>query len=705
MAKTGKNGGTTQTEPQTAQKSSDTDLLESVKEDITSSITYARNHWTRWDMNWKAWNNTRTRVQYHGESDSFEPMTHRLVETLVANIYGGTPKWVYTPTRPEQQANAKVLNQIAASWWDKNKMDAKIIPFGRETKITGNAVIFAGWDGKCPEMIHKSIRDCILDYSVSDPDKARFAGYRRLELVDELKKEMRFDPNAGPKDPETGEVEGDWVPKYKIPDDVAMWSTESGDQTDKQLKEAYEGSTLPISERHKQAEVVTMYYRDQMIEVMNRDRIIFQQKTPFYKDAYTVEVQVEASDDDTQSTPGAEPGMVTKTIDVPAIEPFIPYLMDRDYVDNSLLLAKSSVDTILCEQEELNDSINQDNDNRKKIVDRVAYVDPNSAADQIPQLANRVAGAVFPVKPGDIDWEPVQDISQAGQRKQLDLRESMRETVGADEVVSGTQPEQKSTATEINAVTAGAGHRFQVAVNNLESGPFWKMGEIWWKFFQIFVTESDVIKITGNDGIEFVKYNPKDFWGEWDVRVELEATAKANQQLMATQAINMYELMKGDPNVDPQAALKWVLKTAFDKDEDEIETLLIQPAQPQAGPDGQPTAPTSGPMVAPPTTGAPSSATPMAPAGPKVIESADLVKLYLAAANDPGLQDQIVEQLGFSPTNENLAASKHVLETAKAIHSSQLAQEKQDASMAVPPPGAAPQAPAVAPQETANVGA
>jgi hypothetical protein len=699
----------------------DENLLTKVKDDYTQYYDYIRPYRTKWDKYWKLWNNQRINKQYYGDTDSFEPMTFQMIESGTDNVYGSRPKFTYLPTRVEQETDTKILNGLLDYSWDKSNMDDKIIPWGREIKITGNGCLFPSWEDGCMKVIHIPIRDCILDTSTKDPAAMRFVGYRRLDMLDNLKKAKRYDPTAN-------KGEGAWVPRYKNLNNIATFTNGVDDKLDKELKDSYAGSTLSGAGKGGQAEVIFMMYKDKFVEVANRSTIIAEFDNPYKLEAREVEVDLhnesgEKMFDESSIPQGAQDMAkealvaqlrpVKTKITLPAIEPFLPFIMQRRYVDPALLIAKGDVEPFASTQEDLNDSLNIKKDNLAYNVQNVAVID-NGAKEAIPELAMAKPGSIIPIKglsqsPNTFKWLEKPNMSEAADAEIIRAKQSIRDTARIDQTSQGVAATGNRTATEVNAQVAGASSGFNTETNNLEAGAYKSLGEMFLKMVQIFLTEEQLVRVVGKQGVEFKQFDPSKYWGEYDVKVQLESAAKAQQKMEADQAIEMMKLFQGDPDFNQVELKKLTLTKTFDMDADEID-LVMNPAQNNAVTAGgvptgdgtmatgvDPNNPQGAPLPPDPAL-MPSPTAVTNPATGQVHESADLVKLYALTTDRPHVQEQIISILGFDPgTEPPVSLVKTAQELAQAqdthamkIQAHQTSQAQAAQALAAPPEVKAP---------------
>lgn len=556
-------------------------LLDRVIKDYQAWYDYTSLPRMRWDSYWMLYNNQRIKQKYQGTSNTFDPMTHQMVETGVDNVYGSRPKMTFVPTQRNQETDTKLLTGMWDFTWDKNGMDSRIIPFGRETKITGNAALWCSPGKDYMEIRHIPWRDCIFDPNGKDEDSISYGGYRQLIMKDDAKKLMIYDAKKEA-----------WVPRYKGLDEVKTWS-ESADQTDKSIKDSYSGSTLSGSGRANQIEIITMYYRDKLVEVANRTKVVYEGPNPWQKDSFIVEIPLYEEalvPDDIENTPEAlqqfldDNGLQTGTmpIEVAAIDGFIPVALNRRYVDNAMLIAKGDVEVFADTQEDLNDMRNAKKDNIAYNVKNVAVVDVADVRNMA--VKTQLAGA----NPGDVieavggknaaGWLDKPDMTTAADNEIAYLKQSIRDSARTSEVIQGVDGAQGKTATEINAQVASASGGFTTEVRNLESGTYKRLGTIFDAYLKIFVTSEQIIRVLGRDGVEWKNYDPSKYWGLYECKPMLETRAQAKKQKQAEDAKNLYLAFKGDPEINQQELKKKVLELGFDMDDDDVKLLLVNPS-------------------------------------------------------------------------------------------------------------------------------
>jgi hypothetical protein len=254
----------------------------------------------------------------------------------------------------------------------------------------------------------------------------------------------------------------------------------------------------------------------------------------------------------------------------------LPFADARDYVDESLFYAKGEIDIIGDQQELLNDITNQNIDSITFTLNQMYTLDPKYS-HLLGEIEN-LPGAVYPVEAGTLMPIQQRPIPPDAFLERQNIKNEIRETTASSEVVKGTSSEgAKSTATEINAQVAGAGQRFSLKVTQIENGYFYRMAKIVFRMIQLYVTEPMMVRIIGKDGARWEEFDPSEFSGDYEPKVQLEASINNEKQQDANMAKEMFGALLGDPDVNQLELKKMMLAKGFDLDPDEVEALIAKP--------------------------------------------------------------------------------------------------------------------------------
>lgn len=528
----------------------------------------------RWDVNYKAYHNIRTKRGYEGITDTFVPMVFGTIETLTSALFGTKPKFSFLPPRSNPDQNTDILNAVIDYYWERGQWSIKVVNTGRTGLTLGNGIDYYCWVGDRVDMFSVPLRDFFIDPTATSFEDARFMGRRYLTTVDELESFEVVDlDNPIETMGETGEVEVTYAmkPKYKNLDKVKALvkngggNTDSDQQTDKQAKDDLYGTTLSGKDTG-QVEVVEYWTNDKVVSVVNRN-IVIEDAENYYK--------AKARENELAK------GTPEEDIHVSGIMPFAGF---RDYVDPALFYAKGEVDFIIDEQELLNDITNQNIDAITYVLNPMFTLDPKYA-DKIMEVEN-LPGAVYPFEAGTLNRIEMGNLPTDAFNERMNIKNEIRETTASNEVVKGVGQIEggKATATEINAQIAGAGQRIGLKITQIENEYLHRMARIVFEMVKLYVTEPMMVRIVGRDGARWEEFNPADFQDDYEPRVQLDIRAENEKQEKAAQSKEMYAAFLGDPDVNQQELKKLVLARGFDLEPDEVDQLLtVDPMQAMGG--------------------------------------------------------------------------------------------------------------------------
>lgn len=534
-------------------------------DDFTRAWNYVHdNYHEKWYECYSVYNNRRVKIGYNSIADSFVPETRTIVESLVANIAGGSPRFEYIPTTEEQDADTEVLTELMNYYWDCNHMGTKAQSWVRDSILYGTGVLHVTWDAtkNIPVIDNVPLRDFIVDPTATSLENARYAGFRYLADREVLKKMQVIDPETG-----------DLVPKYKNLDNVDTEAKATSADMDKQKKEQLVGSTLGVNDR--QLEVVLIYYMDtgKVVEIANRCQVIREVDTPFQQKERTRKVEVMMS---------GVPSMTNKKLD--KIDPFLPFAILRNTIDSSLFYGTGDVEVIMARQEVLNDVENLDLDNLHFMNNVMWRIDP--AYEDLAAEIESTPGIVIPIPRNALETIEKPQITNDLDEKKMEIKEEMRRATAADEVMQGSISQGgRTTATEISAVTTQAQARFKTKVTNLESEGFAQLGSVMFKVSQICLDQKTVVRIVGPEGVSFKDFDPYEFTGYYEPHVRLQSTIK-DQKIEQGQKLNqMYQVILNNPVVNQTEAVRFIMKTLGAEDEEIKRMLDVQQAPPMGSPD------------------------------------------------------------------------------------------------------------------------
>lgn len=521
------------------------DTLAEVIKDFNAAWEYCSGSWhKRWQDNYALYNNVRVKRGYNGVSDTFVPMVFGTIETLVSALFGTKPKFNYLPPQEKQDQKTDVLNGLVDSYWDKDQWSIKVISTGRTGLQLGTGIDYWYWDNDHPCMLNVPLRDYFRDPTAPGSEEPRYQGRRFLSTKAELESYEVVDLEKLGDD---GFPIGEMKKKYSNLDKIVEGGS-TGDPTDKEEKDMWYGSTVNEAEK-KQIEVIEYWTDDRVVSVANRQVVIQDEENPF---------KAKARANGAQYPKGLQ-----------------PFNWFRDYVDPSLFYAKGEIDFIGDQQEDLNDLTNQYKDAITYALNPMFTLDP--AFSHLLNEVESLPGAGYPVTKDALNWVTPPIIPNDVPLERQNIKSEIRETTASNEVIKGVGAEgAKTTATEINAQVAGAGQRINLKVTQIENEYFHRMARIIFELIKLYVNEPMMVRILGKDGARWEEFDPAEFQGDYEPRVQLDISIENKKQQDAANAKELLAAFVNDPDVNQQELKKLVLQRSFELDPDEVE-LLMQP--------------------------------------------------------------------------------------------------------------------------------
>lgn len=545
---------------------------------------------TQWDNYFKVYKGKRVVRNYEGISDPVIRESHTIIETLVANIAGGNPKFHFVQTNEEQTADTEILNGMLDYYMICNQMGLKNQEWVRDMLLYGTGVLHVAWRNGKPWIENIPLRDFFVDATatcmVQGINPARFAGFEYLADKEVLRRAQIYDA-----DKQT------MVPKYQHLDDIGFDASSNetsggasggnGDHKsmDKAFKDMFNGSTLGEQATKTQIHVILIYdlMSQKIVEIGNRKQFIYYEESHLQREEMTKEEQIEVPDLEADPS-GIKTKYVKITRKLDAIEPFLPFAVLRDYVDTSQFYGEGEMAIIMGDAELLNDYESMDIDNNAYQNTPMYWIDPQFA-DLAPEIET-IPGAVYPIPKNAMGALERPQLSGDLDAKKDRIAARMRSATAADEAVQGlTQDKGRVTATEVSTSISQAQNRFSTKISNLESEGYAQLGTIIYKMVQIFVTTKTAVRIVGPMGTQFKDFDPWEFNGEWEAHVELDTTIKQKQLEVGQKDNQIYQQLSEDPHgvFDPVEVKRFIVQHIDPTVTDEkFNKMLAKQAGPSA---------------------------------------------------------------------------------------------------------------------------
>jgi hypothetical protein len=527
----------------TTTETTDDATAASVVADFKSCWDYtAGSYHEVWDSCFKLYNNERVDIAYQGITDSFVPITFTTIEVMVAAIAGGKPKFTFVPQEISQNQDTTGLNGLLDYYWDCDKWGAKVHQWIRSMLMYGTGVMYCYWDIDKPRLLNIPVRDFFFDPTATSPETAAYQGRRYLTTIDELKSFQIVNP-------ETGAMEQ----KYKNLDQLSQPGDKPSDALDKENKDMFIGSTLGPKAALSQVEVIEWWSKDRVRSVVNRKILIQDDDNPYL-------VQAKANEDKNPQS-------------------LNPFIVQRDYIDESLFLGKGEIEPIMGQQELLNDLTNQNIDSVTYTLNQMYTLDP-AYSDWIEKVEN-LPGAVYPFPAGALNPVVHGQVPPQAFEERGNLKNEIRETTAANEIFGLNLSGGRSTATQLNAIIAQVGQRFDAKTSMLEQDGFHQLGKLVFQMIKLYIKQPKSIRTTGTQGTSWTVYDQEQYPGEYDPMVQLQSTLQKQETADSQKYQVLYTTMLNNPYVNQEEMTKFIMQKEFDLDPDEVDTLMKSQQQMQ----------------------------------------------------------------------------------------------------------------------------
>ena len=561
---------------------------------FNDSWTYAQQNYHQvWEDNWKLYRNIRIKKNHPGTIEAFVPMVNSTVNTIVASLFNSNPSVKYIPNRIDQEDETEILNDVYQDfarrdgWALKNKIN------GRQGVITGNYFEYLEWQ---PDdnggHVHKEvvpIRDAIIDPNCHNIEDAEYVGRRIFTSKKNLEEATIYNP-------ETGKVEKRYKDLNEVQEGAGMGGVDT--ESDKAKKDEALGSVSP--DRQSQVEIIEIWTHREVVVIANRKQVIEQRENPYYALAKSKFNQRKLEHEMLRAQ------TLLETAGAEDIGPFneefnehnaglIPFAHGCEYPDVSLVYGSSDVDIIADEQELLN-TITELN------IEAVLYqlfperrIDPKFA-DKIDDL-DPAPGKVYPLPMGAMDWQNPPTIPTNAFAERNNLKGEIREAASVSEISKGITATDSTTATEIKAMLGQADIRIREKADNLAQGFFRQEATIVFKLLQLYADDDYMVRVVGEDGVNWERVDIAKFKGEYTPMVTLDVQAKLDQAEKQEAYMGAFQMIIADPTNNLQAAKEIMYpKMMPDLSAEEIDRI-ITPEQPPMMPEAL----TAEPIVNPET--------------------------------------------------------------------------------------------------------
>ncbi|NPV80807.1 MAG: hypothetical protein HPY52_11105 [Firmicutes bacterium] len=543
-----------------------------------------------------------------GRANLFIPETFSAVETIVPRIieaiFQASPVVTVLPRGPEDVKKTKPAEMLLDYQFDRSELVDRFEQMVKECLIYGTAIgkvrwrvqtkvtkrrqpvqipllrVRVGWRTvEVPIVLYDDptfepidLMDFWIDPDATSIDQARYVIHRSRADMDELLEAERQGIYHNIAAIAEGENDGTSPPQRER---LSVVGLGSGEQYDEDAK--------PV-------ELLEYWEDDRIVTVANRSVVIRDEPNPYWH--------------------GRK-----------------PFVAIRDVIVPHEFYGIGEVEVIKYLQAELNTTRNQRIDNVSLIINRMwkilrgADIDPD-------QLVSRPGGFVEVNSMTDVEPLEMMDVSASSYNEEQIIKQDIQRSLGVYDFARGQSAPRRATATEVVSLQEVAEIRFRHKIRRMEREGLRKIAEFFLMLDQQFISEDRVLRITENEGFNWVPVRPEDIAGQYDLEPAGSAVEPlANKQMKQTALTTLYGIVKGHPGVDEYEMIKDIYEAFEIKDADrilnkqifdilrQVQLAQIIPPQLLAGPTppGSPAPPMAGGPVPP-------EGPPIAPGGQMPVE-------------------------------------------------------------------------------------
>lgn len=529
-------------------------LAKDIVDKFINSLTWRQPYRNKWDRFYKLYKNVLDETNYPWQSNVFVPMAFSTVETVVPRLVSNRPEIDIMPREKSDEAHAKIMSQLIDYQWDMMNMNVMMPEAVKEMCIYGTVILKTGWkftkkqttkkeladeempelgtvDNESEEVLYDAptvelvdLYDFFPDPSGDSIDRMKWCIHRTVRDLAYLKKmqSMKIYKNIGLIDSGTSTPE---------------------DDDEKSSRRATDGISLPPL-LDDSVELLEYWEDDRVVVIANRSVVIRDEKTPFRHGK----------------------------------KPFIS-CVDQKVPHEFYGIGEIEPIETLCY--ELNDRRNQRMDNVTLILNRMWKI-KNSANVDEDELVSDAGGVVHTDDMDGLDVLAMPDVTASSYQEEALIKGDIQQTSGVTDYTKGANSgtSGNDTATGISLLQEAGNARFRMKAQNIEDQLIKRLGEFMVSMNEQFVTEPQVLRIVGDDGIEWKQIKPEEIQGQFDVMVVAGSTLPVNEAIDKKQTMEMFSLFNGNPLVDQRELLRTVALAINPKAN--IEKLL-PPQQAQPG--------------------------------------------------------------------------------------------------------------------------
>ena len=489
-----------------------------------------------------------------GEDRVSVPEIFSVTRTILPNVLNNRPHIMCKPNTKEAVKPAKINQALANSMWKDLSVQPEVVLSVINFLVSGWGIAKLGWQYESKTIISNEPRN-VLGVPLGSKKKKEEITIKDDAFVEWVDPDAIYvSPDAKTLDDSPFVIQEVIIPLDKVKNNPEYKNTKDLKATKKMSKE-YIPSDIEDDENKAYLNKVVLY------EVYLRD---------------TFQIITMAD--------GHDKELSVKNFPYKGFKTFHPFEEIRNYEVPGEFYPFGEAKPIFSQQEELDKLrsrmfIYGKRFNRTVLYNKSAGIDENS----LKQLKAGKDGSL--VEMGDIEGLKVLEYPDIGldtSTQEIACKEDIQRITGISEYQRATSPAGQRTATESNAIQQGSEARPNEKLGKVELF----MARIAQKLIilaQQYYDDTRTLRIIDDEGIpEYIKYNRETLAGDFNIDIEIGSTQAKNPEMERKQAMELFERVADDKNVNRRELIKDLFKT-YKKDKNE-NLMLAQKDVPEDPP-------------------------------------------------------------------------------------------------------------------------
>lgn len=537
------------------------ELAQSIVDKFSMSQQWREPHKQKWDEYYDMYRGVLPQKSYEWQSNIYVPYPFSTVETLVPRLTAQKPQIDIMPTEPSDSDKAKVMNALIDYQWNMMSANVWMPEAVREMLIYGTVVVKVYWK-TVKENVQKF--EDIIDDPNADEEIVQEAGQVKIET-----EETTYDAPCVEVvdlydffvDPQATSIE---AARYVI---HRTWRTleylkqkqKEGVYKNIKLIENMQQSGSFEDDKSSRREAANL--NDGQYYVPNNDMI---EILEYWEDGRVVCVagrSVVIRDE-------VNPYDHNKKI-------FVECVMIRPPHEFYGIGVLEPIQTLV---KELNDRRNQRMDNVTLVLNKQFIIENGQNVDE-DELISTPGGAIHADSITAVQVLQQGDVTSSSYQEETLIKADIQQTTGVSDFTQGVGSDSlgNDTATGISLIQEAGNARFKAIANNLEEMMIKNIGQMMVAMNLQYMDQEKVLRIVGDDGVDFPQVTPEEIRGNFDVVVKAGSTLPVNDAVEKKQTMEFYEIFKDNPNVNQLELDKLVAKKILPSAN--LEKLFTPPPQ------------------------------------------------------------------------------------------------------------------------------